>query len=219
MSHPAVDPARTEDTPRGGARSRAAGGPLGAGRALAWALVVTGALGVLASFVITVDRFRLLEDPGFRPSCSVNSVLSCTDVMSSPQASVFGFANPLLGLAGYAGVVFIGSGLLAGARYRRWYWIGLNLGTLLGSAFCMWLMAQALYSIGALCLWCVLTWVATIAMFWCTTLHNLRHGVVPAPRRLVAALLEFPWVVPVVWYFVVVLLIATRFRAFWQSLL
>ncbi|GGP34099.1 vitamin K epoxide reductase family protein [Streptomyces abikoensis] len=219
MTSPAVDLTEAEDTGQDGARPRAAHEPLGAGRAPAWILVVTGALGLLASFVITVGKFRLLEDPGFQPSCSIDSVLSCTNVMSSPQASVFGFANPLLGLAGYAGVTLIGFGLLAGARYRRWYWIGLNLGTLLGSAFCMWLMTQALYSIGALCLWCMLAWAATIAMFWCTTLHNLRHGIVPAPRRLVMGLLEFPWVVPVTWYLVIVMLIATRFWAYWQSLL
>ncbi|WP_079110341.1 vitamin K epoxide reductase family protein [Streptomyces roseifaciens] len=203
-----------------GARSRAADAPPGAaGRATAWILAVSGALGLLASFVITVDKFRLLEDPGFRPACSINPVLSCTSVMSSPQASVFGFANPLLGLAGYGAVTVIGFGLLAGARHRRWYWIGLNLGTLAGTGFCMWLMVQALYSIGALCLWCVLAWVATIAMFWCTTLHNLRHGIVPAPRRLVIGLLEFPWAVPVTWYLLIALLVAARFWSYWQSLL
>ena len=46
---------------------------------------------------------------------------------------------------------------------RRWFWLGLNAGTLLGAAFCMWLMTQALYEIGALCLWCCLAWAATIA--------------------------------------------------------
>lgn len=142
MTSPAVDLTEAEDAGQDGARPRAAHEPLGAGRAPAWILVVTGALGLLASFVITVDKFRLLEDPGFQPSCSIDSVLSCTNVMSSPQASVFGFANPLLGLAGYAGVTL-----------------------------------------------------------------------------MVMGLLEFPWVVPVTWYLVIVMLIATRFWAYWQSLL
>ncbi|WP_424886929.1 vitamin K epoxide reductase family protein [Streptomyces sp. XH2] len=222
MLRPAVDPEETEDA-RQGAAERARTGEvrplLGAGRTFAWMLIVTGALGLLASFVITVDKFRLLQEPGFRPSCSINPVLSCTNVMSSPQASVFGFPNPLLGLAGYGAVTLIGFGLLAGAGYRRWFWIGLNLGTLLGAGFCMWLMAQALYSIGALCLWCCLAWFATIAMFWCTTLHNLKHGIVPAPRRPVIGLLEFPWAVPVTWYLVIAMLIATRFWTYWRSLI
>ncbi|WP_031088618.1 vitamin K epoxide reductase family protein [Streptomyces sp. NRRL WC-3549] len=196
-------------------------GPLrvGARQGFGWLLVVTSALGLLASFVITVDKFELLMDPGFVPACTLNPVLSCTDVMRSEQASVFGFPNPLIGLIGFAVVLGVGAGVLAGARYRPWYWLGLNLGTLAGAVFCMWLMTQALYDIGALCLWCVLVWVVTVFLFWHTTLHNLRHGVLPAPRALVAAVLEFPLVVPVTWCLVVLTLIGTRFWSYWQTLL
>ncbi|MFK0259052.1 vitamin K epoxide reductase family protein [Streptomyces sp. NPDC090445] len=194
-------------------------GVIGAGRGFAWLLIVTGAAGLLASFVITLDKFELLRDPDFVPSCNLSPVLSCADVMRSGQASVFGFPNPVIGLAAYAAVVAIGFGLLAGAGHRRWFWAGLNLGTLLGAGFCMWLMSQALYGIGALCLWCCLAWAATIAMFWYTTVHNLRHGVIRAPRALVSGVQEFHWVVPVTWYGVIVLLIATRFQAYWETLL
>ncbi|MFE7387655.1 vitamin K epoxide reductase family protein [Streptomyces sp. NPDC057582] len=185
----------------------------------AWLLVITAALGLLGSFVITTDKFELLADPGFVPACSLSPVVSCTDVMRSEQASVFGFPNPLIGLIAFGMVMGTGAGLLAGARYQRWYWLGLNLGTLFGVGFCMWLMTQALYDIGALCLWCVLVWVATIFMFWHTTVHNLRHGVLPAPRALVAVALEFPLVVPVTWCLVIVMLIATRFWSYWQTFL
>ncbi|MFF7444043.1 vitamin K epoxide reductase family protein [Streptomyces sp. NPDC008122] len=191
----------------------------GATRTFAWLLVISGGLGVLASFVITLDKFLLLQDPGFMPSCNLGPVLSCTEVMRSEQASVFGFPDPMLGLAAYAVVVAIGAGALAGARYRRWFWLGLQLGTLFGAGFCMWLMSQALYEIGALCLWCCLAWAATIVLFWYTTVHNLRHGIVPAPTSVVAGVVEFPWVVPAVWCGSVLLLIATRFWDHWQRLL
>ena len=83
----------------------------------------------------------------------------------------------------------------------------------------MWLMTQALYEIGSLCLWCCLAWAATIALFWYLTVHNLRHGVLPAPRVVVAAAREFHWAVPVTWYGVIVLLIATRWWDYWRTLL
>ncbi|MFD2686624.1 vitamin K epoxide reductase family protein [Streptomyces phyllanthi] len=191
----------------------------GAGPAFSWLLVITGALGVLGSFVITVDKFRLLENAAYVPSCSLSPVVSCTSVMRSAQAAVFGFPNPVIGLIAFGAVTAIGFGLLAGARYRRWYWLGLNLGTLGGAVFCMWLMTQALYEIGALCLWCMLVWAATIVMFWYTTVHNLRHGVIRAPRGLVAAAREFHWAVPVTWYLVIGMLVATRFWTYWQALL
>ncbi|MGW4391650.1 vitamin K epoxide reductase family protein, partial [Streptomyces sp. NPDC004685] len=65
-------------------------------------LVITGAAGLLAAWVITIDKFKLLEDPNFTPGCSLNPVVSCGNIMKSDQASVFGFPNPMLGLAAYA---------------------------------------------------------------------------------------------------------------------
>ncbi|ARP73726.1 Vitamin K epoxide reductase [Streptomyces pluripotens] len=191
----------------------------GAGPAFAWLLIVTGALGALASFVITIDKLQLLQDPTFSPSCNLSPVLSCTSVMSSDQAALFGFPNPLLGLLLYPAVITIGCALLAGARLRRWFWLGLNLVTLLGVGFCMWLMAQALYEIGTLCLWCCLTWAVTIAQFWYVTARNLAQGVLTAPRAVVAWTREFRWVVPVTWYLTIVMLIATRFWSYWRTLI
>lgn len=151
-------------------------GTVGAGRVLAWLLVVTGAAGVLASWVITIDKFKLLEDPSFTPGCSLNPVVSCGNIMKSEQASAFGFPNPMLGLVTYAVVVCVGLGLLAGARYRRWFWLGLNAGMLFGVGFCTWLQYQSLYNINSLCLWCCLAWVATIVMFSYVTTHNVTRG-------------------------------------------
>ncbi|HET6355282.1 vitamin K epoxide reductase family protein, partial [Streptomyces sp.] len=148
---------------------------IGGSRAFSWLLVITGAAGLLASWVITIDKFKLLEDPGFTPGCSLNPVVSCGNIMKSEQASAFGFPNPMLGLVAYSMVIAIGVALLAGARYRRWYWLGLNAGCLFGVGFCTWLQYQSLYEINALCLWCSLAWIATIVMFCYVTLHNIEH--------------------------------------------
>ncbi|MFF0476438.1 hypothetical protein [Streptomyces sp. NPDC004284] len=40
-------------------------------------MVTTGALDVLASFVIMLDEFRLLQAPVFVPPCDLGQVLSC----------------------------------------------------------------------------------------------------------------------------------------------
>ncbi|WP_329276742.1 vitamin K epoxide reductase family protein [Streptomyces sp. NBC_00691] len=192
-------------------------GTIGASKAFAWMLVITGAAGVLAAWVITIDKFKLLEDPNFVPGCSLNPIVSCGNIMKSEQASVFGFPNPMLGLVTYAMVIAIGVGLLAGARYRRWYWLGLNAGTLFGVGFCTWLMYQSLYEINSLCLWCCLAWVATIVMFWYVTSHNVRSGAVPAPRALRTFFDEFTWVLPVLHIGIIGMLILTRWWDFWTS--
>ncbi|MEI5131873.1 vitamin K epoxide reductase family protein [Streptomyces libani] len=195
-------------------------GTIGSGRGFALLLVITGALGILASWIITLDKFELLKNPNHKPACTFNPIISCTNVMQSKQADVFGFPNPMAGLVGFGVVVAIGMALLAGARFRRWYWAGLNIGTGLAAVFCMWLMVQSLYHINSLCLWCTLTWCVTILMFWCTTVHNLKHGIIPAPAGLRRVVLEFHWVFPVLWYGVIALLILTRWwTSFWSTLL
>ncbi|MFR9727230.1 vitamin K epoxide reductase family protein [Streptomyces sp. MS19] len=213
MAASAVDEVRTGGSEVEPGRRPGTGAP----RWFALLLVVTGAAGLLASWVITLDKFHLLEDPDYTPACSLNPVVSCGSIMESDQAQVFGFPNPMLGLAAYGAVIAIGMGLLAGARYGRWFWLGLQGGTFFGVAFCTWLQYQSLYEINALCLWCCLAWVATITMFWYTTVHNVRHGVLPAPAGARRFLDEFHWLLPVLHVGIIGMLILTRWWDFWTS--
>jgi uncharacterized membrane protein len=205
-----LDDARTDaDEPSGGA--------VGAGRAFAIMLLITGAAGLLASWIITLDKFSLLKDKGFQPACSLNPVVSCGSVMKSEQAEAFGVPNPMIGLVAYAIVICVGMSLLGRARFPRWYWLTFNAGTLFGVGFCTWLMYQSLYNINALCLWCTLAWIATLVMFWSVTTHNVRHRFLPAPEPVRGFLDEFPWVVPVLHIGIIGLLILTRWWDFWTS--
>ncbi|SCK43920.1 vitamin K epoxide reductase family protein [Streptomyces sp. WMMB 322] len=190
---------------------------VGAGRAFAWMLLVTGAAGLLSAWVITLDKIKLAENPDFTPACSLNPVISCGNIMKSEQAEAFGVPNPMIGLVAYGIVIGVGMSLLAGARFPRWYWLTFNAGTLFGVGFCTWLMYQSLYDIGALCLWCCLAWVATIVMFWYVTAHNVRHGFLPAPAPARGFLDEFPWVLPVLHIGVIGLLVLMRWWEFWTG--
>ncbi|MFH0516941.1 vitamin K epoxide reductase family protein [Streptomyces sp. M41] len=219
MSKTTVQDVSTEPEPE---RAEAAQRSVGAGRAFALMLVITGAAGVLAAWVITVDKFKILEaklaGETYTPSCGINPIVACADVMESKQASVFGFPNPVLGLVCYGIVVCVGMSLLARARFPRWYWLTFNFGTLFGVAFCTWLMYQSLYNINALCLWCCLAWVATLTMFWYVTSFNVRNGFLPAPRPLKSFLAEFTWVLPVTHCGVIAMLILTRWgSALWAT--
>src|SRR6478609_10695020 len=110
MTMAAVDHSSSRQEEDNGAKT------IGGSRAFALLLVITGAAGLLASWVITIDKFKLLEDPGFTPGCSLNPVVSCGNIMKSDQASVFGFPNPMLGLVAYSVVVCVGVSLLTGAE-------------------------------------------------------------------------------------------------------
>jgi uncharacterized membrane protein len=192
------------------------------GRVLAWLLTVAGAIGLIASFVLTLEKIELLKDPSYVPTCSINPIISCGSVMRTEQAEAFGFSNTLLGIAAFAVVAAVGAAMLAGARFRRWYWLGMQAGVLFGIGFVHWLIVNSLYEIGALCPYCMVVWAVTIVLFWYVTLHNLSTGVIPLPAGwdgAVRALREFHWVVPVVWYLVIVILIGFRFWFYWKTLL
>jgi len=211
MTTAAVDHPSSEQDEDGGKKT------IGGSRALALLLVITGAAGLLAAWIITIDKFKLLEDPNFTPGCSLNPVVACSNIMKSDQAAAFGFPNPMLGMATYPVIIGIGLALLAGARFRSWYWLGMNAGTLFGVGFCTWLQYQSLYDINSLCLWCCLAWVATIFMFCYVTTHNIKHRIIPAPNWLRNGLTEFHWVPPVLWVGIIGMLILTRWWDFWTS--
>ncbi|MFR9802645.1 vitamin K epoxide reductase family protein [Pseudonocardia sp. RS010] len=185
-------------------------------RGLAWLLLVGGVVGLAASFVLTVERFALAQDSSYTPTCSINPVLSCGSVMTTPQAAVFGFPNPLLGIAGFAMVAATGAALLAGGRLRGWYWAGLQAGVTFGVVFVHWLIGQSLYRIGALCPYCMAVWAVTIPIFWYVTMHNL-HRLRPQSRAL-ATLTRYHSVPVTLWFVVLVALIAARFWPYWSSL-
>ncbi|MEV7770429.1 vitamin K epoxide reductase family protein [Kitasatospora sp. NPDC086791] len=196
--------------------------PIGASRAYAILLFLGGLIGLAASAVLTFDKLRILENPSYVPSCNINPIISCGSVMRTEQAEVFGFPNPLLGLAAFGALAAIGAGLLAGAAYRRWFWLGLNAGTALGVVFVHWLVDQALYDIGALCPYCMVVWATVVVLFWYTTLHNLRSGVIPVGPRLRVVVREaarYHWALPVLWAAVIALLVLNRFWYYWSTLL
>lgn len=191
-------------------------------RAIGWILTVTGLLGTAAAFTLTVEKFHLLADPSYTPTCSINPILSCGSVMVTEQASAFGFPNPLLGLAAFPVVVTLGVLVLAGVRLPRWVWLGLQGGATFAVVFVHWLMFQSLYRIGALCPYCMVVWVAVVLLFWYTTLHNLHRGHLRLPglrRSAVDFMVDVHAVGPALWLLVTVVLIAQAFWSQWQIML
>ncbi|WP_431899185.1 vitamin K epoxide reductase family protein [Nonomuraea sp. bgisy101] len=175
-------------------------------------LLVGGALGFVAAFVLAVEKIALLKNPAYVPTCSINPVLSCGSVMNTPQAEAFGFPNPLLGIAAFACVTTVGAALLGGARLPRWFWLGLQAGVTCGVVFVHWLIYQSLYVIGALCPYCMVVWAVTIPLFWYVTLRNFRG------HKVIGALAGYHTVVLAIWFIAVVTLIGIRFWPYWSTL-
>lgn len=191
-------------------------------KVIPWLLFAGGIIGAIASAILTMEMVSILKNPHYIPVCNLNPILSCSTVTTSDQAEAFGFPNEFLGLIGYGAVAAIGLAVVAGGKFRRWYWQIINFGLLLATLFITWLQFQTLYRIGALCIFCMVVWAVTIPMFWYTTLYNLREGNIDPPRRLQKASLfaqKHHGDILLLWFLIVLALILKRFWYYWSTLI
>ena len=180
-----------------------------------WVLIA-GITGLVAAFTLTIEKIELLENPAYVPSCNLNPVLSCGSVMVTPQAAAFGFPNPLIGVIAFSVVVVSGVLAIAKVPLPRWYWAGLAVGTTLGVVFIHWLIYQSLYTIGALCPYCMLVWAVTIPL-----LVVVASIAVPltSENAVVRALHQWRWSLVALWFTGLILLILVRFWDYWSTLI
>lgn len=183
-------------------------------------LLLAGVIGVAASFELSIEKFRMLENPLYVPPCTISEVLDCGSVMISAQSNAFGFPNPFLGIAGFSVLSATGLILATGGRLARPYWLTLEAGMVFAVAFVHWLMFQTLYRIGALCPYCIAVWVVTIPAFWYVTLYNLQSfDQIPGRRgRFAETLIKNHGVILTVWLLLVAALVAERFWSPWNSI-
>ncbi|PRY70133.1 putative membrane protein [Glaciihabitans tibetensis] len=151
--------------------------------ALALLLIVGGIIGWYSAFELTLAKFDVLVNPSVDLSCDFSIVVQCGKNLDSWQGAVFGFPNPLIGLAAFCAPIFVGVAILAGAKFARWFWILFALGLTAGLAFVIWLLSQSIFTLGTLCPWCMVVWSVTIPMFWAVVLYCLSNGVVPVSAR------------------------------------
>lgn len=151
---------------------------------LPWILVIGGVIGIIASVMITIEKFDLASNPHYQPVCNLNPIISCGSVMASQQAHAFGFMNTYIGLVGFPIVLTVGMAMFAGATFKRWFWIGMQVGLSLGIVFAYWLLFESAYRIHALCPYCLSVDVALTVVFWYVTLFNFYTGNLTVPAGL-----------------------------------
>lgn len=183
----------------------------------AWWVLIGGVIGLLSSITLTVEKIELLRNPSYVPTCNINPIVSCGSVMVTKQASLLGFPNPLVGIAGFTVVVVTGVLAVAKVPLPRWYWTGLEVGLAIGAVFVHWLIFQSLYRIGALCPYCMVVWAMTITLLVVVASILLRPTL--DDRGLLRFLFGWRWSFVTFWFTAVFLLILVRFWNYWSTLI
>jgi uncharacterized membrane protein len=143
---------------------------------LARIFVIAGAIGWFASVALLVERVQSLQDPTKNPSCDISPFVSCGALFDRWQASLFGFPNALLGVAGFVVPIVIGVGIIAGAHFKNWFWRSAVIGIGVAWIFITWLFTQSIYNIGVVCPYCLVVWAATIPMWWTVLIVTIVQG-------------------------------------------
>lgn len=189
-------------------------------------LIVGSIIGLLASFLLTLDTIKLIKDPNTDLPCNLNPFVSCVSAATSWQGEVFGFPNSLLGMMAFSMLFAIGVMLLSGGRSKKPLWLLVNLGTLSAMIFVLWFFYQSIFNIGSLCIYCMVVWAVTWPIFLYTSIWNFKedHFILPPHRGHVSKQKMIDSIFGFVsrnhfqfltsWYFLVIITILIRFRDF-----
>jgi uncharacterized membrane protein len=185
-------------------------------------LLITSLVGLLASFILMIEKVQILKDPNAQLSCNLNPIVSCGNVITSKQSEAFGFANPIIGLISFAVIVTIAMGMFAGAKYKRWFWLGLQAGSIFGVLFITWLFYEAVYDIRALCPYCIVVWSMVIPIFIYTLRFNIMEGNIKihkAGQGMAKWFNQNALLIVALWYLAIFTAILTQFWYYWKTLI
>jgi uncharacterized membrane protein len=190
-----------------------------------WLATIFSAFGLLVSFILSIDKIKILEDPAFVPSCNISPIISCGNVMKTWQSNVLGFPNSFIGLAAYGALLALSLAWLFGSKHSKIVKFGmaaLAVGSALSS---YWLIYQSLYVIGDLCPWCSLLWVTTTPLAWTLIMSVIRDNAEEKVANgktvgsVTRSLLAHPALPVVIWLVVVLMMVYLRWSDYWMSLL
>lgn len=179
-------------------------------RRFVWLMLITGLIGLFASFSLTMEYIHKLQHPNDDLVCDLNVFVTCGPAMMSYAARIFGFPNVIIGLVSFTIVIVTAMATWAGARMKSWYWLGMQIGVIFAACLISFLQWFSVFQLARLCLWCMIIWSVTIPLTVGVTTFNAVNGVFgPAVQRLGRKLSHYWWVIALVWALIVVGVILT----------
>ncbi len=134
--------------------------------AIWWTITGASAIGLLASFVQTIERIDYAKNPKVPLSCDLNAIFSCSNVFDAWQSSVFGFSNSLMCIVFFAVVGAVALAAATGSVIHKNLRFVLHFLSVFFLGFGAWYLWQSTYDIGYICIFCIACYSGVIAMNW-----------------------------------------------------
>ena len=148
----------------------------------AFIMLVGSGLGLLASFVLSIESLELAKNSHAVLSCDFSSALSCSAVANHWSAAILGFPNSFIGVMTLPVMVTIAVALLAGTKFPRWFMFAAQIGVSIGFIFALWMFYMSFVEIGVLCPWCLTLDVGMLLIFDGMTRYNILTGVITGKK-------------------------------------
>lgn len=175
--------------------------------------LVLALLGLFASLQLLLSELKVLSDPAASLICDVNPLIACSNSLSSPQAHLLGMPNSILGIILFTSLTTLAVLLASGARFARWIWWGLCVGTLVGMVYVIFFLYSSIVVFKALCPYCMLIWVAIIGIWTLSWSSVAAEGLFGKRRVSLGIALKKNWVfLALAICLVIVLILVVVFR-------
>lgn len=136
-------------------------------------ILITSGVSLLAAFMLSIDAFKIAENPDAKLGCSISVFMNCATVAKSSYSAILGFPNSFIGLIGEAVFVTIAIAALMGAKFPKKFMFGVQLAAFGALLFAFALFVISSFIIQVLCPWCLLVFFSTLVMFTAVTRYNI----------------------------------------------
>lgn len=129
-------------------------------------LLVFSLVGLAASVAAAYVHYQLLSDPSYLSVCDVSETVNCTQVYSSRYGTFMGVSVAIFGVIWFALATLLSVAAMAGPQTVRESVPGyLFAASTLALAVVLYLGYASLVLLGLVCVFCVITYGAVIALF------------------------------------------------------
>lgn len=152
-------------------------------RRLYGVIAVGGVIGLIASFLETIEYQTLLKNAHANLSCNLNSVFSCSNVLNAWQSKIFGFPNSMLCILMFTMMLTVALVGLSSDQIARTLRLWLQGLVLFFLAFGTWFMWESAYRIHALCILCAFCLTGLLLLNWAWLRLNAHDLPISSYRR------------------------------------
>lgn len=152
-------------------------------KAFPYIIGVAGIIGLVASLILSYDTLSIAHNPGYVPSCNLNPVISCGSVINATGDNIFGLPYPFYGVAAFGALLTVGVTMIAGGKPNKTYWRVYLVAITLGIIGAYALLLKSVFSIHALCPFCLSVDLVTTITFWYSWLYALDNKVIELKKN------------------------------------